>query len=277
MTNKPSIPLAFLGTALLCLATPPAQAQASLAPGVAAAAARLGVDPQVIDDLVTANRILAHEGILDAYGHVSIRSSSNPNHYLMAKSVAPELVTAADIVEYDLDSNPVSASAPQGYMERFIHGEIYRARPEVAAVVHSHSPSVIPFSVSSVPLRPVYHMAAFLVGGVPVWDSVTANDPEAAGILVRNNALGASLAATLGKKPVVLMRGHGSVVVSRGLKVSVKNAIILEENARLQTAAIALGGTIKYIAPEEAMAMARGGGDLDRAWDYWKQRALKSK
>ena len=275
MTISRSIPLALLGAALLGLAGAAAQAQANPTSGVAAAAARLGVDPQVIEDLVIANRILANEGIVDAYGHVSIRHPRNPDHFLIAGSVAPEFVTANDILEYDLDSVPVSPSAPQGYIERYIHGEIYKARPEVQAVIHSHSPSVIPFSVSAVPLRPVFHMAAFLAAGVPVWDSAATNDPEALGILVRNNALGASLAATLGRKPVVLMRGHGLVVVARDAKTAVKNAIFLEANARMQSAAMALGGPVKYIAAEEAMAMAKAGGDLERAWDYWKRRALR--
>ena len=277
MTLKRFLPLAVLGAALLGLAGSPARAQADPASGVAAAAGRLGVDPQVIEDLVTANRILAHEGIVDAYGHVSIRHPRNPKLFLIAGSVAPEFVTAVDIVEYGLDSSPTSPSAPPGYIERFIHGGIYKAHPEVRAVIHSHSPSVIPFTVSTVPLRPVFHMAAFLAAGVPIWDAAATDEPEALGILVRNNALGDSLAAAFDKSPVVLMRGHGAVVVSRDLKLAVKNAIFLEANARMQSAAIALGGPIKYIAEEEALAMTRAGGDLDRAWDYWKRRALRPK
>jgi HCOMODA/2-hydroxy-3-carboxy-muconic semialdehyde decarboxylase len=122
-----------------------------------------------IDDLVTANRILASEGILDGYGHVSVRNPANPSHYFLSRSLAPGLVTAADIVEYDLDSNPIG-DARLSYRERFIHGEIYKARPDVMAVVHDHSPAVIPFSVSSVPLRAVSHMAAFIGEGIPVFE-----------------------------------------------------------------------------------------------------------
>lgn len=162
--------LKALGTILLCVAALPAYGQTDPTIGIAEAAARLGVDPETIDDLVTANRILAHEGIFDAYGHLSIRHPHKPNHFLIARSVSPELVTASDIMEYDLDSRPISTNAPQGYLERFIHGEVYKARPDVQAVIHSHSSGVVPFSVSTVPLRPVFHMAAFLAAGVPVWD-----------------------------------------------------------------------------------------------------------
>ena len=269
--------LPIMGAASLFVAAVPVSGQASQLPGAAAAAARLGVDPQVIDDLVTANRILAHEGVLDAYGHVSIRDPNRPDHFLISRSAAAEFVTADDIIEYDLDSNAVSPSDSREFIERFIHGEIYKARPDVQAIIHSHSPAVIPFSVGTVPLRPVFHMAGFLAAGVPVWDPETTNDPEAAGMLVRNPALGASLAATLGKKPAVLLRGHGAVVVSRELRNAVRNAIFLEVNARIQSAAIALGGPIKYITPEEAAAMLRGRGDPDRAWDYWRRRALGPK
>lgn len=276
-TSFRQIVVPIAGAASLLFGDLPAAGQVNFQPGISAAAARLGVDPQVIDDLVTANRILAHEGVLDAYGHVSIRNPNRPDHFLIARSVASEFVTADDIIEYDLNSNAVSPGESREFIERYIHGEIYKARPEVRAIIHSHSPAVIPFSVSNVPLRPVFHMAAFLVGGVPVWDSVTTSDPEARALLVRNRALGASLAATLGGKIAVLLRGHGAVVVSRDLRNAVRNSIFLEANARMQSAAIALGGSIKYIAPEEATAMSKGQGDSDRAWDYWKRRALGSK
>jgi len=265
--------LTVIAAIALSLAPSPASAQ-TYVPGAAAAATRLGVDPQLIDDLVVANRILAHEGILDAYGHVSVRHPTRPNHYLIARSVAPEFVAADDILEYDQDSNLVGPAEPRQFIERYIHGEIYKARSDVQAVIHSHSPALVPFSVSSIPLRPVFHMAAFIAGGVPVWDSASANDPEGQGILVRNSALGASLAATLGNHPVALMRGHGDVVAARDLKAAVRNAIFLDANARMQATAIQLGGSIKYITPDEARAMLSGRGDPDRAWDYWRRRAL---
>lgn len=235
------------------------------------------IDPQVIDDLVAANRILAHEGVVDAYGHVSIRDPRNPKRFLMARSVAPELVTAADIMAFDLDSNPIRASGQRPVLERFIHGEIYKARPDVKAVVHTHSPAVVSFSVSAVPLRPVFHMAAFLALGAPVWDPKSTNDPAAKQLLVRNNALGSSLASTLGSSHVALLRGHGAVIVGPDVRVAVKNAIYLEANAGIQSAAIGLGGQITYISREEALAMGSAQGDLGRAWDYWKRRALSSR
>src|SRR5882672_4693478 len=146
-------------------------------------------DPALIDDLVAANRILVDQGVVDGYGHVSIRHPADPQRYLMSRSIAPELVTAADIMEYDLDSAAVDARGRTSYLERFIHGEIYRARPDVKAVVHNHSPSVIPFGVSTVPLRPLYHMSAFLGGGVPVFD-IKAAAGQPTDMLVRTPALG---------------------------------------------------------------------------------------
>lgn len=264
----------FAAAALLSVAAGPASAQTDTASRLSAASARLGVPAQVIQNLVIANRILAHEGILDAYGHVSMRDPRNPNRYLIARSVAAEFVTAADIVAYDLDSNPAQANAPQGFIERYIHGQIYKARPDVMAIVHTHSASVVPYSVTNVPLRPVFHMAAFLAQGAPVWDPEGTTDPAADQILVRDNALGASLAVTLGNRTVVLLRGHGAVVAANDIGVAVKDAIFLDADARIQSAAIALGGPIKYISPKEMEGMTRAPGDLDRAWDYWTRRAF---
>ncbi|MBI2316518.1 MAG: class II aldolase/adducin family protein [Betaproteobacteria bacterium] len=238
-----------------------------------AAASGGPVDPALIDDLVAASRILAIQGVLDAYGHVSMRHPANPGRYLMSRSLAPELVTASDILEYDLDSNPVDPHAPLAFLERFIHGEIYKARPEVNAVVHSHSPSVVPFGVSSVPLRPIYHMSSFLHPGVPVFEI-----REAAGmtdLLVRNPELGAALARSLGERPVALMRGHGNVVVAKSVPLAVFRAIYTEVNARLQTQAIGLGGSVTYLAPEEGRkSEATNAGTIARPWELWKRRAL---
>lgn len=227
-----------------------------------------------VQELVLANHILAQKGIVDAYGHVSIRHPTNPHRYLMSRSVAPAQVTADDILEYDLASVPVVANAPTGVLERFIHGEIYRARPDVRAIVHSHSPAAIPFGVTGVALRPVFHMAAFLYVGVPVWDIRSSADAAAAGMLVRNQALGASLAKTLGDKPAALLRGHGAVVAARDVRNAVRNAIYLELNARLQAEAVRLGGPITYISPEEGAAIAKSKGDLERAWELWRREAL---
>jgi len=198
----------FLGGAVAALATTRAFAQSPASAGP--------VDPKLLDDLVAANRILADQGVVDGYGHVSVRHPADPQRYLMSRSIAPELVTAADVMEYDLDSTAVEPRGRTGYLERFIHGEIYRARPDVRAVVHNHSPSVIPFGVSQVPLKPLYHMSAFLGGGVPVFD-IKAAAGQPTDMLVRTPALGRALAQTLGERPVALMRGHGAVVVGDSL------------------------------------------------------------
>ena len=223
----------------------------------------------LIDDLVTANHILASEGILDGYGHVSIRNPANPNHYFLSRSLAPGLVTAADIIEYDLDSNPIGDTRP-GYKERFIHGEIYKLRPDVMSIVHDHSPAVIPFSVSSVPLRAVAHLAAFIGMGIPVFeirdvDGVT-------DMLVSSQKRGQALAKVLGNCPAALMRGHGAVVVGESVKEAVGRAIYLDLNARMQEQAILLGGKVTYFEPEEAKKTAPQDGYV-RAWDVWKQKA----
>lgn len=260
-----SVTLAWL--VALATGAPPATAQTPPASGGP-------VDAAIVEDLVAANRILAQEGIVDAYGHVSIRHPGNPNRYLMSRSLAPISVTAQDIMEYDLDSTPVDPRGRTSVLERFIHGEVYKARPDVHAVIHSHSPTVVPFSVTQVPLRPVLHAASFLWVGVPVWDIRDAGDPAGAAMLVRNAALGRSLAAKLGDKPVALMRGHGNVVAAPNVQTAVRYAIYTEVNARLQVIAIRLGGPINYISPEEGAAMGRTAGDAGRAWDLWKKKAL---
>jgi ribulose-5-phosphate 4-epimerase/fuculose-1-phosphate aldolase len=233
-----------------------------------------GVDAALIDDLVAAYRILADQGVLDTYGHVSIRHPTAPDHYLMARSLAPADVTAGDILEYDADSNPVDPRGRASVVERFIHGETYRAHPNVKAVVHSHSPGVVPFSVTNVPLRPLYHMASFLWVGVPVWDIRTVKDPTAPGLLVRNTPVGKSLAAALGDRPVLLLRGHGNVVVGPSVQQAVTYAIWTEVNARLQMAAMQLGGPINFITPEEGETFDKNPGDVNRGWQAWKKRAL---
>jgi ribulose-5-phosphate 4-epimerase/fuculose-1-phosphate aldolase len=232
------------------------------------------VDRSLVDDLVAANRILADQGVVDGYGHVSVRHPADPQRYLMSRSIAPELVTAADVMEYDLDSTAVDPRGRTSYLERFIHGEIYRARPDVKAVVHNHSPSVIPFGVSTVPLRPLYHMSAFLVGGVPVFDIKRAAG-GATDMLVRTPALGHALAQTLGDRPVALMRGHGAVVVGDSLPRAVFRSVYTEMNARLQAQAMALGGPVTYLDDEEARrAEASVGGTTVRPWELWKKKAL---
>jgi HCOMODA/2-hydroxy-3-carboxy-muconic semialdehyde decarboxylase len=229
-------------------------------------------DQALIDDLVTANHILASEGILDGYGHVSVRDPANPNHYFLSRSLAPGLVTAADIVEYDLDSNPIGDTR-LSYRERFIHGEIYKARPDVMAIVHDHSPAVIPFSVSSVPLRAVAHMAAFIGEGIPVFEIRDVDGMT--DMLVSNQKRGQALAKVLGDHPAALLRGHGAVVVGATVKEVVGRAYYLDLNARLQEQAMLLGGKVTYFEPEEAKKTAPQDGYV-RAWDVWKQKAAIS-
>lgn len=231
-------------------------------------------DPKLIEDLVAANRILVDQGVLDGYGHVSVRHDRDPNRYLMSRSLAPELVTAADVLEYDLDSNAVDPQGRSLYLERYMHGEIYKARPDVKAVVHNHSPSVIPFGVSGVRLRPLYHMSAFLHAGVPVFEIRSAAGRET-DMLVRTPALGRALAKALGAHAVVLMRGHGAVVVGPSLPHAVFRSIYTELNAKLQAQALALSHNVIFLDPEEAQrAEVTMEGTLGRAWELWKGKAL---
>jgi ribulose-5-phosphate 4-epimerase/fuculose-1-phosphate aldolase len=229
-----------------------------------------------IDDLVAASRILADQGVVDAFGHVSMRHPADPNRFLLSRNLAPALVTAEDIVEYDLDSNPMNAGGRPSFLERFIHGEIYKARPDVNAVVHSHSPAVIPFGISQVSMRATYHMAGFLVAGVPVFEI-----RKAAGMtnmLVSNGVLGEALATTLADKPVALLRGHGDVVVGPTVQVAVYRAVYTEINARLQTAAIGMGGPLTFLEKEEGEAFDRViEQQIARPWTLWKQKVMGSK
>jgi HCOMODA/2-hydroxy-3-carboxy-muconic semialdehyde decarboxylase len=235
-------------------------------------------DRSLVADLVAANRILAMHGVLDGWGHVSVRHDRDPDRYLLSRSLAPELISSGDILEFDLDNDPVNAKGANLYTERFIHGEIYKRRPDVVAVAHFHAPPVIPFGVIDVPLRPVYHRAAFIAQGVPVFEI-----REAAGmtdLLIRNSALGAALAKSLGDKPAVLMRGHGATVVGPSLQRLVGRSIFLAMNATLQAQAMALapGGRVNYLDPEEARLIeAREGYGLARAWEAWKRKALGSR
>ena len=221
----------------------------------------------LIDDLVAANRILANEGVVDGYGHVSVRNPADSNRYFLARAGAPALVTSADIVEYDLDSAPVSGTGT-GYTERFIHGEIYKARPDVKAVVHCHCLDVIPFAAARVPLRPMYHMGYFIGEGVPVFDI-----RESAGLtdmLVSTPALGRTLARVLGPRSAALMRGHGAVAVADSLHVAVAKAYYLNVNARLQSDAMQLRGSgVTYLDPEEAKKAVQ---TYERSWEFWKSR-----
>jgi len=232
-----------------------------------------GVDAALLEDMVIGSRILADFGVLDGFGHVSARHPGNPSHFLMARSLAPALVTADDIMEFDLDGNAVDARGRTVFLERFIHGEIYKARPDVMGVVHTHSPGVIPFGVTKVPLRAMFHNPSFLAAGVPVWD--VRKDFGETNMLVSNSALGKSLAETLGDKSVVLMRGHGDVTVGPSVKMAVFRAYYTDVNAKLQSQAIALGGEINYLTPGEGeKADKTNFVVLDRIWNLWKMRIL---
>jgi ribulose-5-phosphate 4-epimerase/fuculose-1-phosphate aldolase len=227
----------------------------------------------VVAELVVANHILANEGVLDGYGHVSVRNPADSNRYFLARAGAPALVTAADITEYDLDSQAVTtptnpATPPAaGYLERFIHGEIYKVRPDVMAVVHCHCPDVIPFGATTVPMQPMYHMGYFIAEGVPVWDIRAAGGTD---MLVRNNQLGRALAQALGNKSAALMRGHGAAVAATSLHLVVGKAYYLNLNARLQMQAMQLaGGKVTYLTAEQARNSTQ---DYERSWDFWKSR-----
>lgn len=256
---------------ILLYATRAAMAPASPSSGTPASAGP--ADPALIEDLAAANRILADQGVLDGYGHVSARHPKNPERYLLSRSLAPELVTPADIMEFDLDSNPIDPRGRTMYLERFIHGEIYRARPEVNAIVHSHSPAVVPFGVSNVPLRPLYHMSAFLAEGIPIFE--IRDTGGMTDLLVRDAPLGRALAKSLGDKSVALMRGHGNVVVGPTIPLAVYRAVYTEVNARLQATAIGLGGSITFLEPEEGrLAAVNIAGTINRPWELWKKKAL---
>jgi len=228
----------------------------------------------LIEDLVIANRILSDRGILDAFGHISVRHPENPTRYLMARAIAPGTVTAADIMEFDLDSNPVDRRGRSMFIERFIHGEIYKVRADVDSVIHTHSMGVIPFSITKTPLRPVVHNASFLHVGVPVWEVREVGGP-ATDMLVRNAALGQALAAALGNRPVALMRGHGNVVVGPNVRIATVRAVYTDENARMQAIALSFGGPVNYISAEEGATRDNNPSDGARSWDLWKAQALK--
>jgi len=240
---------------------------------------------QLTEDLVLANHILASTevGFLNAYGHVSVRDPADPQHYFMARYVSAGIVKASDIIEYDLDSNPVDGPRKDNFNERFIHGEIYKVRPDVMAVVHSHTPELVAFSVSAIPLRPVMAAASFLGDGIPTFDIRSYTHSSNVGI-VSNPELGASLAKELGDKAAILLYGHGAVTVDTSLVNLVARSDTFRQDAIVQQQAILLGGNVNYIKPagrppgdaprRPQQTTPRDGGGAsgaDRAWEYWKQ------
>lgn len=223
----------------------------------------------VIRQLLQANRILCRHGVLDAFGHVSVRSPAHPDRFLMSRSMAPALVREGDIVEHDLDGRPVSEPGARVFLERFIHAAIYRRRAEVAAIVHSHCPAVIPFTVVPASgLRPICHLCGFL-GGVAAPFDVAVRSGSASDLLIRNAELGHALAEHLADAEVVLMRGHGYTTVGEHIPQAVFRAVYTAVNAQVQLAASTLGAPV-FLSTEEARACERTTSEqLDRAWDLW--------
>jgi len=227
----------------------------------------------LFSDLVIANRILAAEEVVDGYGHVSVRNPSDPNHFFISRWLAPELVTEDDIVELNFDCDPVNDDKRKLYSERFIHSEIYRLRPDVKSIVHTHAPSVVLIGVCRERLVPIYHMAGFIGTGVPVFD--IRKSFGMTNMLVNDEKRGKALAKALGGASASLMRGHGGVTVGSNLSQAVGRSVYLKINAELQ--AQVLGRKIASLAPEEARLAASGNQDFPKDWDLWKRRVLAQK
>lgn len=257
----------------LCAAVAFPASRPARQPAPQAPASSLANDPKLIEDLVYANRILYHQEVLDGFGHVSVRSDKDPSHFLMSRSMAPALVTASDIMEYDKNGEPVDARGRNSYVERYIHAAIYRVRPDVKSIVHSHSPDIIPYSVTGTILRPVYHVSAFLRLGAPIFDTQEGfGDTD---MLIRDNKLGDALAKVLGNSGIALIRGHGFVAVADSTQVAVYRSIYTQLNARVQAEGMKLG-TIKFLTPGEAVkAQAITEGTVGRPWELWKSQVGK--
>ena len=226
-----------------------------------------------IRELVDANHILFDQGVVDGFGHVSVRHPDRSDRFLLARSMAPALVTERDVLEFDMEGAAVEEGGPAAYLDRFIHSEIYRKRGDVHAVVHSHSPSVVPFGVvKAARLQPMFHMCGFLGGSTPVFE-IRDFAGDGSDLLISNKQLGAALAQSLGRGPAVLMRGHGSTVVGSNLRQAVFRAVYTEVGARLQTEAMRLG-PVTYLTEEEAIATTNTiGTQIDRSWYLWLKAA----
>jgi ribulose-5-phosphate 4-epimerase/fuculose-1-phosphate aldolase len=227
-------------------------------------------DPALIEKLAIANRILYDQGVVDGFGHISVRHDKSPEHFLLSCNRAPGLVNPEDILSYDLNGDLAVASDKRSYLERFIHSEIYRSRPDVMSVVHSHSPSVIPFGATGQRLRPIFHMSGFLGSGSALFEIRDAGGNT--DLLISSTGLGKALAQSLSQHNCVLMRGHGSTTVGPSIEVAVYRAIYAEVNAKLQLQAAALG-PINFLNEEEAaLAAATTEGQVVRTWDLWRGR-----
>lgn len=235
------------------------------------------VSAEILADLAAASRILVANGVVDGFGHVSMRHPNAPNRYFMARSVAPALVTPDDLIEYDLDSVPCNANGRASFLERFIHGAVYKARPEVNAVVHSHSPSVIPFGLVDVPIHAMFHNAAFLAAGAPVFDiHEKFGDTD---MLVGNLEKGLAMCEVLGSHDVLMMRAHGSVACGPTLQTAVFRAVYTEVNARVQHMTVALGAgrPMAYLNPAEGRLADEVNQTAGmRAWNLWRTQVREA-
>lgn len=235
----------------------------------------MSASPELIADLVAANHILFDQGVVDAFGHISVRHDKRPDRFLLARNMAPGNVTADDILEFDLDGNAIDAGDRKVYLERFIHGELFRARPDVMSVVHSHSHNIVPLStVKGTPLRAIFHMAGFIGEAAPVFEIRDAGG-DGTDLLITDNRLGAALAATFANTDIALMRGHGSTVVANSIPLAVYRAVYAELNARYQLQASNLGDVTYLTAAEGLACTNRVEGQVQRPWEFWKAEAAK--
>lgn len=228
---------------------------------------------ELLEDLVTANRVLASQGIVDSFGHVSIRHPGNPERYFLSRARAPERVEMADIMEFTLEGDPVDAKGRRPYLERFIHGAAYEMRPDVMSVIHNHSPGVIPFGVTGRKMRPIMHMCGTIGYEVPIWDQHTKFGDT--NLLVVSMAMGRDLVKKLGKGRTALMRGHGCVVVGPDLRATVYTAVYLELNAKLQMQAEAMSKKVRFLTKGEQKKVAdtTTPANVNRAWENWCRKA----
>jgi HCOMODA/2-hydroxy-3-carboxy-muconic semialdehyde decarboxylase len=226
-------------------------------------------NPELVSKVAQANRILYKLGILDGFGHLSARMDNSPEHFLLSRNRAPALIQPSDIMVYNMDGEPANPTEEKSYLERYIHSEIYRQRPDVMAVVHSHSASLIPFGVTNVELKPIYHMSGFLGEGAARFEirDAVGDDND---LLVRDRHMGEALATSLARKNFVLMRGHGGTIVAPSVEIAVYRAYYVETNAKLQLTAMSLNSPIEFLNAKEAHnSMVTNEGQIKRAWDFW--------
>jgi len=227
-----------------------------------------------ISELVIANRVVAHLKLVDSFGHVTVRNPENPQRFFMSRARAPRLVTKEDILEFDLDSTPIDLRGCKPYSERFIHGCLYKSRPDVMSICHNHAHELLPLAVTKTVMRPALHTAAVIGREVPVWD--IRDQFGDTNMLVTSNEMGNSLAAAVGMGKAALMRGHGCVVVGTTVQDAVFSAFYLRLNAEIMIKAMSMGETITYLSPGEidrsgelhSQPSAQG-----RAWEDWCARA----